>query len=306
MGKDIVELRDSNKLSIETIQTLQEENKKLKENVDALEKEKEELQLKIEELIAEQKEKDNKIKELSEKINTISKNLKTNKKSKQSVSNQNGNEDNNTEKIAYLTFDDGPSANTVQILDILKKYNIKATFFVNGRPSMKNIYKRIVEEGHSIGNHTYSHNYKTIYSSVDGFIEDMNKLNDLLKETVGVTPTIIRFPGGSNNTVSKKYGGDDIMKKIARQVIDMGYQYFDWNVSSTDADKITQDKDVIVKAVLEGVKNKTKAVILMHDSAPKTTTVEALPEIIEELIKQGFRFESLKKDSYAPHFLKVN
>lgn len=277
--------------------------------------------MKVEELVAEKTELENKIKELSiQKTTTVAESEKTeeykqklpnkekkpSKQSKQPATSQNDNEKSNSEKIAYLTFDDGPSVNTVQILDILKQYNIIATFFVNGNASMKDLYKRIVNEGHSIGNHTYSHNYKSIYSSIDEYMADMNKLNDFLKEVTGVTPTIVRFPGGSNNTVSHKYGGEEIMKEIVRAVVDEGYQYFDWNVSSLDAEKVKQDKDIIVNAVLEGAKDKTQAVILMHDSAPKTTTAEGLPEIIEGLIQQGFIFKTLDEDSYAPHFLKIN
>lgn len=321
MGKDILELKNSNELSIEAIHALQIENQQLQENINQLEKDKEDLKMKVEELIAEKTELENKIKELSiQKTTTVAeseqteeykqelpnKEKKPSKQSKQPATNQNDNEKSNNKKIVYLTFDDGPSANTIQILDILKENNIKATFFVNGNTSMKEVYKRIVDEGHSIGNHTYSHNYKSIYSSVEEFVSDMNKLNDFLEETVGIRPVIIRFPGGSNNTVSKKYGEDNIMKEIVRKVVNMGYQYFDWNVSSTDAEKVKQDKDVIVSAVLEGAKNKDKAIILMHDSAPKTTTVEALPEIIEGLVKQGFKFDSLNEDSYAPHFLKID
>jgi len=314
LGKNIMELKKFNEASIETLHTLQVKNQRLQDNITKLEKDKESLKLEIEQLVTEKTELENKIKKLSikkttnvaetgktqEQYKSISKN-----KGKQSAFNQKNNKNNN-EKIAYLTFDDGPSANTKQILDILKKYNIKATFFVNGNASKKDLYKQIVNEGHTIGNHTYSHDYKNIYSSVEGYIGDMNKLNDFLEEVTGIRPTIVRLPGGSNNTVSHKYGGTKIMKQIVQKVTDKGYQYFDWNVSSTDAEKVKQDKDIIVKSVLEGAKNKNKAVILMHDSAPKTTTVEALPEIIDGLIKQGFKFDSLDEDSYAPHFSKVN
>jgi peptidoglycan/xylan/chitin deacetylase (PgdA/CDA1 family) len=311
MGKDIMELKNSNELSVEAIQTLQTENKQLQDNIATLENDKKVLKRQVDDLVAEKTQLEDKVKELSiQKTTTVSESKETNQQQttqkKEKKTEQTASKQNNDEKIAYLTFDDGPSVNTVKILDILKQYNIKATFFVNGNASMKNLYKRIVNEGHSIGNHTYSHNYKSIYSSVDEYIADMNKLNNLLKETTGVTPTIVRFPGGSNNTVSIKYGGEDIMKEIVKKVVNMGYQYFDWNVSSTDAEKVKQDKDIIVKSALDGAKNKNKIVVLMHDVAAKTTTVEALPEIIEGLIKQGFKFESLDKDSYAPHFLKID
>lgn len=190
-----------------------------------------------------------------------------------------------------------------KILKILREKNVKATFFVNGYPSKKDLYKQIVNDGHTLGNHTYSHNYAKVYSSVDEFFKDMNKLNDFLEEVTGVRPSIVRFPGGSNNTISHQYGGTKIMNKIVSKVVESGYQYFDWNVSSRDAEKRTQDKNVIIHSVLEGAKYKNKAVILLHDLDPKTTTVEVLPEIIDELTKQGFVFDALDENSYAPHFL---
>ncbi|WAA12810.1 polysaccharide deacetylase family protein [Fervidibacillus halotolerans] len=209
----------------------------------------------------------------------------------------------NEEKIAYLTFDDGPSNQTGKILDILRQKKIKATFFVNGHPLKKDLYKQIVDDGHAIGNHTFSHNYAKVYSSVDAFCKDVHKLNDFLEKITGVRPSIIRFPGGSNNTISHKYGGKGIMKEIVSKVVESGYQYFDWNVSARDAVVRTQDKEVIIQSVLEGAKNKNKIVILMHDMDSKTTTVEALPKIIDELTKQGFVFDILDQHSYAPHFI---
>lgn len=205
-------------------------------------------------------------------------------------------------KIAYLTFDDGPSKNTIKILDILKKYDVKATFFVNGNPKSKDIYKRIVDEGHTIANHTYTHNYKYIYSSVDNFMKDFERLNDFLEETVGIRPKILRLPGGSNNTVSHRYGGKDIMDKIIDELDKKNYIYFDWNVDSYDATALTQDKEVIINSVLKGAKNKKHAMILFHDSALKTTTAESLEEIILGLANQGFTFKAI--DEYTPvqHF----
>ena len=208
------------------------------------------------------------------------------------------------QKIAYLTFDDGPSANnTPRILDILKKYNIKATFFVNGN-GKKKIYKRIVNEGHVIGNHTYSHNYKYIYSSVSSFKKDVDKLSDYLEEITGKRPEIFRFPGGSNNTVSRKYGGRTMMKTLCWVIYyDMDYQYFDWNVSSGDAITYRAKKDFIIRSALNGAKRTKHAIILMHDAAPKTTTVEALPEIIRGLESMGFKFDVLTKDTPGVHFV---
>lgn len=206
-------------------------------------------------------------------------------------------------KTAYLTFDDGPSPNTTKILDILKKYDIKATFFVigSGTETSKQIYKRIVEEGHALGNHTYSHNYSKIYSSTESFMEDVWKLEALLDEAAGVKPKIIRFPGGSKNQAGTKSGGKGFMAGLIARLQEEGYQYFDWNVSSKDASAVKQKKEIIVRSVLEGVQGKKDAIILFHDSAPKTTTVEALPEIIEALKDKGYKFEVLSESSYYVH-----
>jgi peptidoglycan/xylan/chitin deacetylase (PgdA/CDA1 family) len=207
-------------------------------------------------------------------------------------------------KVIFLTFDDGPSKNTPKILDILKKYNVKATFFVIGDNTEfgKEMYKRIVSEGHSIGNHTYSHKYEIIYSSVEAYLEDTEKLNRLILKTTGVKPDIIRFPGGSNNHVSWKYGGRDFMEKLIKKIQEKGYDYFDWDVSSTDASRAELGKQEIINAVINGVGCRQKAIVLMHDNTQKETTMEALPEIIKKLKDKGYSFEILAKDSYTAHF----
>ncbi|MCY6369725.1 polysaccharide deacetylase family protein [Clostridium ganghwense] len=210
-------------------------------------------------------------------------------------------------KVVYLTFDDGPSNNTLKILDILDRYNVKATFFVNGSSSKFSIntYKTIVSKGHSLGNHTYSHNYSEIYKNIEGFIKDFNKLQNHLNNSIGIQPKIARLPGGSNNTVSRKYGGKSIMRDISKYLIDNDYTYFDWNVDSTDASVKLQNKNKIITSVLNRSKNKSAAIVLMHDNSLKTTTVEALPEIIEGLIKQGFEFRPLSSAEYINQFLRA-
>lgn len=210
-------------------------------------------------------------------------------------------------KIAYLTFDDGPSNNTEKILKILDDYNIKATFFVTGASAKSGleIYKTIASKGHSIGNHTYSHNYSKIYKSIEDFIADFNKLEKYLNNSIGINTNLVRLPGGSNNTISHKYGGNDIMVSISKYLIDNGYTYFDWNVDSTDASVKTQDKNKIVNSVLNNSKNKNAIIILMHDGPLKTSTVKALPEIVEGLKKQGFEFKPLSSESYVTQFLRA-
>lgn len=211
-----------------------------------------------------------------------------------------------TKKTVYLTFDDGPSTNTDKILDILKQYNIKATFFVIGKSNKysKNMYKRIIDEGHSIGNHTYSHQYETIYATEKNFMEDFKRLENYIYDITGVHMDIMRFPGGSNTTMPHKYSDDKFMKNITTKILYDGYQYFDWNVDSKDAKVVKQDKDVIINTVLEGVRKNNPAIVLFHDSLPKTTTVEALPIIIEELLKENYTFGTLDKDSFYVQFKK--
>ena len=205
-------------------------------------------------------------------------------------------------KTAYLTFDDGPSANTEKILDFLAANNIKATFFVVGKSGHDDLYKRIVDEGHTLAIHSNTHEYNEIYVSVDTFMNDITKLSDKIYNLTGIHPKVMRFPGGSNNTISKRYGSDNIMDKIVSKVKEEGYSYFDWNVDSSDATAVRQDKNVIVQSVLEGAKNKKEAVVLMHDAAAKTTTVDALPEIVEGLRKEGFVFDKLTEDTPPVRF----
>lgn len=206
-------------------------------------------------------------------------------------------------KRAYLTFDDGVSANTITILDTLKKYNVKASFFITGK-SDPEILKRIIKEGHVIGNHTASHDYKYIYSSADNFWADFEEEQEYLKNATGQAPIFVRFPGGSNNTVSNHYGDKQIMNTLTAQMREKGYLYVDWNVSSGDASGKTIQKNTIVNNVLEGCKGKDEAIVLMHQISSKTTTAQALPEIIEGLQNMGFDIVALSDSSYLPQFLK--
>lgn len=207
-----------------------------------------------------------------------------------------------TNKFAYLTFDDGPSTNTVKILDFLKANNIKATFFVLGKNNQDEIYKRIVNEGHTLAIHSNTHEYDKIYRSVDTFMTDITDLSKSLEKITGVKPTIMRFPGGSNNTISHKYGGASIMDQIILAVNNAGLTYFDWNVDSSDASANRQDKNIIVNSVLNGAQGKDEAVILMHDAPAKTTTVDALPQIVEGLRQQGFSFRAITDETEQVKF----
>lgn len=206
------------------------------------------------------------------------------------------------DKVVYLTFDDGPSANTAKILKILDQYNAKATFFVTGNSSKyRYLIKEAHDAGHTIGLHTYSHNY-SIYKSVDTYFDDLTKVHDMVENLIGETPKYIRFPGGSSNTRSKKYC-KGIMSILVGEVQNRGYQYYDWNVSSGDANGNNIAKSTIVK---ESTSSSSKNInLLMHDTAAKDTTVEALPEIIEYYQKKGYTFKAIDDSSYTPHH-KVN
>ena len=185
-----------------------------------------------------------------------------------------------TRKV-YLTFDDGPSENTRAILDVLKEYDVKATFFVTGQQALSHPerYREIAEEGHTLAMHSYSHKYSEIYETVDSFGEDLLTLQTFLEETTGVTPAFYRFPGGSSNTVSKMP-----MSDLCDYLADNGITYFDWNITSKDAVSPMRPAQEIVTNCTQNLENFDNAVILLHDAANKTSTVEALPEVIEYIL----------------------
>ena len=208
-----------------------------------------------------------------------------------------------TRKKVYLTFDDGPSSNTNAILDILKEYNAKATFFVNAKNSSlyADEYKRIVEEGHTLALHSYTHVYADVYASVDAFMEDTHKLIDYLYELTGVKCDIYRFPGGSSNKKTKI----DI-KEFGRALDAEGIVYFDWNVSSGDAVSPALTADEIYTNVTSGVVKKNTPVVLMHDLKSKATTVEALPEILQFLIDNDYNIAAIDSSTELVQHRKID
>ena len=191
--------------------------------------------------------------------------------------------ENDTLKV-YLTFDDGPSKNTNAILDILDDYNVKATFFVVGKtdPDSLAAMKRIVDEGHTIGMHSYSHKYAEIYASPEAFREDFSKIENLIYDTTGVEPKYYRFPGGSSNRVS-----NIDMSEYIKYLNDNGIKYFDWNVASGDATTRAYSEDELVENVMKDVVKYKTSVVLMHDGNEKNATVRALPKMIEALQSKG-------------------
>lgn len=208
-----------------------------------------------------------------------------------------------SQKICYLTFDDGPSENTLKILEILKRENIKATFFVINTDKMSYL-KNIADDGHAIGLHSYTHKYSSIYSSDEAYFNDLQMISDTVFQYTGIRSNIIRFPGGSSNTTSKKYN-KGIMTRLTKEVQNRGYAYFDWNVTSGDADDKKVSADYIVQQCKKDMPKKSNACVLMHDASAKTTTVDALPQVIKLFRDNGFTFEKLDSNSVVPKH-KVN
>lgn len=193
-------------------------------------------------------------------------------------------------KTAYLTFDDGPSGNTDIILQTLQEENVKATFFVVGTDNADNLarMRRIVQEGHTIGMHSYSHSYKKIYASVEAFLKDMYQVFNLIKDTTGVTPTCFRFPGGSINSYNKA-----VYKDIKAEMIRRGFVPYDWNVSSGDASTTKYTPEQLTGHVLNGIGSKSRIIVLMHDSSSKENTAQAVRQIIIGIREKGFIFAPL-------------
>jgi len=204
-------------------------------------------------------------------------------------------------KVAYLTFDDGPSKLTPELLDTLEKCNVHATFFVVGLNAQKypDTLRRMVGDGDVIGVHSWTHNYAYIYKNTANFLADFNKLKDYITTTTGITPDICRFPGGTNNTVCFQYNKAHIMKTIVSLVRNMGFQYYDWNVSSGEAASAPPSKDEIISSVVSQCKGKKIAVILFHDT-DNQDYVDSIPEIVSQLSALGFTFDTLSPTDPSP------
>jgi len=204
-------------------------------------------------------------------------------------------------KVVYLTFDDGPSENTVTILNTLKKYNAKATFFTIYSKGNDDLYRRIVDEGHVMALHSFSHDYAKIYRSEEAFYADLDKIATHVKNVTSQEPKLIRFPGGSSNTISRHYC-NKIMTKLSKSVTQKGYTYFDWNVSSGDASDVPLSASQIASNVINGTLNCSKQpVVLMHDAAAKHSTAEALDSILKSLSQKGYSFEGLDESVVVHH-----
>lgn len=188
-------------------------------------------------------------------------------------------------KTVYLTFDDGPSTVvTGNILDTLEEENIKATFFIVGEraESRKEVLRRIAREGHTLGIHSSTHDYKSIYASDEAFLRDVDECAELVREVTGVTSRVYRFPGG---------GGKDNSRRTAL-LRAKGYRVVGWNAVCGDEEIRGADADTLYKTAVSTSKGKNSVVLLLHDSAPHRATAEALPRIIAYFREQGYEFRA--------------
>lgn len=202
----------------------------------------------------------------------------------------------------YLTFEDGPSENTAAILDVLNQYQVKATFFVVGKEDdeSKALYKRIADEGHTLGMHSYSNKYSTIYESKEAFETDFKELQDYLYELTGVESKYYRFPGGSNNQISNVD-----MSEFIQYLNSQGVTYYDWNVSAGDATSQAYTSEDIVANVTENIVKYKTSVVLLHDADDKSATVDALGPLIEALQNMGAEILPIDEDTTVIQSVKL-
>ena len=203
----------------------------------------------------------------------------------------------------YLTFEDGPSENTEAILDILERYQVKATFFVVGKEDeeSKALYQRIVEDGHTLGMHSYSNKYSQIYQSDEAFEDDFNRLRDELYQVTGVESIYYRFPGGSSNQISNVPMSDFI-----HYLNEQGIIYYDWNISAGDAASNAYSSEEIVANVMNDVVKYKTSVVLLHDASDKSTTVDALAPLIEALNEMDAEILPIDEDTSVIQYVKAD
>lgn len=199
-----------------------------------------------------------------------------------------------TEGVIYLTFDDGPTQNTDQILEVLAENNIKATFFMNGTSDEADFQrmKDIVAQGHTLGMHSYTHEYDLIYDSVENYLDDMYQLFVLIRDVTGEAPTCFRFPGGSINSYNR-----GLYQELIAEMLRRGFVPYDWNISAQDATSRPLDVDTVIDNVLSSAEGKSRGIVLMHDGASQASTAQALDTIIERLREKGYRFDRIQPDT---------
>ncbi len=199
-----------------------------------------------------------------------------------------------------LTFDDGPSAITEDLLDILKDKNVRALFFINGvnvTSSREELLRRAVGEGHIIGNHTYSHDYSVIYRSGESFMEDFNRNEELIWKVTGTRSMFVRFPGGSRNSLCSEEEGALLMADLKDRITRRGYIYMDWNVTDN-----SHDADELIGSLERQILWKHSSTVLLHDRGDREVLLEALPRLIDELREKGFVFELYDPSSGVVRF----
>ena len=202
----------------------------------------------------------------------------------------------------YLTFDCNPGKNTEAILDVLARYNLKATFFVVGDETGENdaIYQRIVNEGHTLGMNSYSNQYSSIYSSTQSFEEDYTKISNFIYEKTGIESKLYRFPGGSSNRISNVN-----MAEFVRILNQKGVVYFDWNVSAGDT-AVDYTVDDVISNVTEGIMQYKTSVVLLHDDDNKMVTAEALEPLINKLKKMHADILPIDENTYVVQYIKAD
>lgn len=205
-------------------------------------------------------------------------------------------------KTVYLTFDDGPSRYTEEVLAVLDKYDVKATFFVTGQnedylPFIGEAHER----GHLIALHTYSHSFKEIYSSREAFWEDIGKLQEVIVTQTGSESNMLRFAGGSSNTICRRYAGGKLMRELVEDCEQRGISYHDWNIDTKDAVSGTLSANTLASRIVKGVKDKEPAVVLMHDGTMAASAADALDIAIPQLLDMGCDFARLDEITAAVH-----
>ena len=203
--------------------------------------------------------------------------------------------------VIYLTFDDGPGAQTPRLLEILEKYDAKATFFVVNTPFASTIAD-IAAAGHTLAMHTATHDFAKVYSSEWAYFEDLEQIEGVIEEYAGYRPNMLRFPGGGSNTISKKYC-PGIMTTLTQQVQEKGYLYYDWNVDSDDAGSARTAQEVYDN-VIRGCTSRESSIVLMHDI--KSYTIDAIEDILVWGQAHGYTFEALTEDVPQLHHTVKN
>ncbi len=273
LSRDMEQAREENGRLTTQIQTLQDQNRSLQDQYDSLESD---------------------FQSLKDEYDDLQNNTTANQTSVQSQ--------DSGEKVAYLTFDDGPSHVTSRLLDVLDDLHVKATFFIaftgSDTKKKRDLLKEESSRGHAVGVHSWTHDYYTIYASEQNFLDDFNKMKEVIVECTGRTPDVCRFPGGASNTVSiTASGGQVIMPTLAKDVQEMGFQYFDWNAGGYDAEKPYPTADELASRVIKDAEGHNVVNILLHDT--HDFTVDAVPKIVKELRSKGYTFKTLTADSPA-------